>query len=137
MKKSKSWETLTWVLIIAVIIIIVMFSISKIVEYDSNLDFEYNKINYLNLLKSNTSKIVSKIDLSDFWENDEVYLYKTWSKINAFSWTINSDFKYINYMWEWVNSNYDWVIYSRICLVSKDSDEGQMIKCSLKEMIKK
>ncbi len=137
MKKNKLWETLVWVLIISVIIIIIMFSMSKIVEYDSNLDFEYNKINYLELLKSNTSKIISKIDLSNFLENEEIYLYKTWSLINTFSWSANSNYKYINYLWEHVDTDYAWIVYARVCLISKVSDEWQMIKCSLKELIKK
>ena len=134
MKKNNHWETLIWVIIIVVIITIIMLSLSKIIEYDNNLSFDYNKANYTMLLDKNTSKIVSKIDTLWFNENDELYIYKTWSSIKVFSWSINNSYKYINYLGEGVNTwSYNWIVYTRVCNIEKDIENWQIINCLINE----
>lgn len=138
MKKNISWETMISIIFAVIIILIIMFSIIKIVEYDNWLNYEYDKINYISILEKNTSNLIQKIDTSNLVEWDLFFLYKTWNEIQVFSWSENEDYKYINYLWEYTNTwSYNWVIYTRQCLVEKDSSEWQMIKCNIKEMIKK
>lgn len=138
MEKNLKWETIVSVIIVVVIISIIIISISKIIEYDNNLNYEYDKINYISMLEKNSNTLVNKVDTSNFLEKEIFYLFKSWSEIKAYSWTQNMDYKYINYLWEYVNSwSYNWAIYTRQCLVEKDSEEWQMIKCSIKELIRK
>lgn len=138
MKINKKWETIVSIIIVVVIISVVIISLIKIIEYDEKLNFEYSKINYTSVLEKNTISLVKWIDTSSFLENEVFYIYKTWSTIEAFSWVENKDYKYINYLWEYVNTwSYRWAIYTRQCLIEKDSEEWQMVKCSIKELIKK
>lgn len=138
MKISKSWETIVSVIILVVIISVVITSIIWIIEYDSNQSYQYDKINYVSVLEKNTNTLIKKINTSTLTENDIFYLYKTGSQIYTFTWTANQDYKYINYLWEYVNTwSYNWAIYARQCLLQKDAIEWQVIKCSIKELIKK
>lgn len=138
MKRNKYWETLLWTLIIVAIIAIIMLSIWKLVQYDSWLNFEYNKKNYLDILSKNTNSISKKINLTNYQLNENIYLYKTWNTILALSWNLNSDFKYINYLWEYINSwSYNWVILERNCLIKKDFFDKNILNCEIKEITKK
>lgn len=138
MIKNKNGETIVSVIIVVVIISIVTISMIKIVEYDNNLNFEQDKINYISLLEKNTNIMVNKIDTSNLLENEVFFINKNWTKIEVFSWVENQEYKYINYLWENVNSwSYLWAIYTRQCIIEKDSPEWQMIKCSIKELIRK
>lgn len=138
MKKNTHWETILSVIIIIIIISIILVWMVKIIEYDNTLTLEYEKLNYTSLLENNTSKIVQKLDTQDFKEWDVFFLYKTGSTIQAFSGVENEDYKYINYLGEYVHSgSYKWLIYSRQCIIQKDTQEWQMIKCWVKELIKK
>lgn len=135
---SNRWETIASVIIVIAIIAIILIAFIKIIEYDNELNFQYDKINYLTLLENNTNKIVQKIDTSLLWEWNIFYLYKTGSEIKIFTGIENQEYKYINYLGEYVNSgSYKWAIYTRQCWVKKDSLEGQIIECSLREMIRK
>lgn len=135
--RSNRWETIASVIIVIAIIAIILIAFIKIIEYDNELNFQYDKINYLTLLENNTNKIVQKIDTSLLWEWNIFYLYKTGSEIKIFTWIENQEYKYINYLWEYVNSgSYKWPIYTRQCIIQKDTQEGQMIKCGIKELIK-
>ncbi len=138
MKINKKWETIVSIIIVVVIISVAIISLIKIVEYDDKLKFEYDKINYTSILEKNTISLAKWVDTSNFLENEEFYIYKTWSLVSAFTWVENGDYKYINYLWNYVNTwSYKWAIYTRQCLIEKDSTEWQMIKCSIKELIKK
>lgn len=138
MKNSNKWETIMSIIIIVTIISIIIISMIKIIEYDNKLNYEIDKSNYIYLLERNSNIIAKKIKSSVFSENEIIYLYKSWSNILAFSWSENMNYKYINYLWEYVsNWNHNWAIYERQCLVEKDFDELKIIKCSIKELIKK
>lgn len=138
MIKNIKWETIVSVLIIVVIISVVLISMIKIIEYDNELNFQYDKINYISLLEKNTNSLIEKVDTSELFEWDLFFLYKTEDEIKVISWVENQDYKYINYLWEYIHSwSYRWTIYTRQCLVEKDSEEWQMIKCSIRELIRK
>lgn len=110
----------------------------KIIEYDNTLTLEYEKLNYTSLLENNTSKMIQKLDTQEFKEWDVFFLYKTGNTIEAFSGIENEEYKYINYLGEYVHSgSYKWLVYVRQCIIQKDTQEWQMIKCWVKELIKK
>jgi len=135
---NKKGETIVSIIITIVIIGLIMISISKIIEYDNNLNYEYDKINHISILEKNANILAKKINILNFEEWDLFFIYQTWSEIKAYSWIQNMDYKYINYLWEYINTwSYNWAIYTRQCLVEKKSIEWQMIKCSVKELIKK
>ncbi len=137
MKKNLHWETIVSIIILVIIISIALISMIKIIEYDNNLNFEYDKINYISLLEKNTNILIQKIDTSLFQEGDILFLYKTGNTITAFSGSENENYKYTNYLWEYVSTEtYKWAIYTRQCLIENKSEEWQMIKCDLKELKK-
>lgn len=137
MKKNIKWETILSVVIIIVIISLALISLMKISEYDDNLNFEYDKINYISILEKNTITMIKKIDTSKIKENELIYIKKDTNSFQALTWTINETYKYINYLWENVSTwSYNWVFYTRQCLLEKDAIEWQIIKCSVKELIK-
>ncbi|MBW7954847.1 hypothetical protein H3C61_03465 [Candidatus Gracilibacteria bacterium] len=138
MKRNKYGETLLGTLIIVAIIAIIMLSIGKLVQYDSGLNFEYNKKNYLDILSKNTNSISKKINLTNYQLNENIYLYKTGNTILALSGNLNSDFKYINYLGEYINSgSYNGVILERNCLIKKDFFDKNILNCEIKEITKK
>lgn len=138
MISSHKWETIISVVVIVAIISIVLVSLFKIIEYDNELNFQYDKTNYISVLEKNTNSLIKQIDTSLVKEKETFYLHKTESDIVALTGSENIDYKFINYLWEHINTgSYMWAIYSRFCLVEKDAPEWQMIKCSVKEMIRK
>lgn len=138
MEKNISWETLVSILFLVIITSIVIISTLKIIEYDDNLNYEYDKVNYISILEKNSNLIANKIDYLNFLENETLYIYKSWNTIQAFSWIENQDYKYINYLWEHVNSwSYNWTIYERECLIKENDIEWKKIECLIKELIKK
>lgn len=138
MISSQKWETIISVVVIVAIISIVLVSLFKIIEYDNELNFQYDKTNYISVLEKNTNSLIKQVDTSNVKEKEIFYLYKNASDIIALTGSENIDYKFINYLGEYVNSgSYLWAIYSRFCLVEKDAPEWQMIKCSVKEMIRK
>lgn len=138
MQYSQKWETILSIVIVVVIISIILLSLVKIVEYDNELNYQYDKTNYVSILEKNTNALIKQVDTSNLKEKEVFYLYKTGSQILALSWAANENLKYINYLWENVNSwVYIWAVYSRFCLIEKDALEWQMIKCSIKELIRK
>lgn len=133
MIKNLKWETIVSVIVIIVIISIVLISMIKIIEYDNNLNFEYDKINYTSLLENNTKKLTEKIHTWNLITWTNYFLYKNNNEIKVFSGTLWEDYKYINYLWEHINSwSYKWAIYARECFLKND-----IFECSIKEMIKK
>lgn len=133
MIKNSKWETIVSVIIIIVIISIVLISMIKIIEYDNTLNFEYDKINYTSLLENNTQKLAEKIYTWNLISWTPYFLYKNNSEIKIFSGTLWENYKYINYLWEYINSGtYKWAIYTRECFLKND-----ILECSIKEMIKK
>lgn len=137
MKRNLKWETLLTVIISIMIISIAFVVIMKLVEYDNSISFEYNKSNYISILEQNSSNLIKNINTNSLNEGDIIYLYKTWSNVLAFTWINNQDYKYINYLWEHINTwSYNWVVYSRFYFLEKKSIEWQIIKCSIKELIK-
>ncbi|MDD5770054.1 MAG: hypothetical protein PHE25_03735 [Candidatus Gracilibacteria bacterium] len=137
MKRNLKGETLLTVIISIMIISIAFVVIMKLVEYDNSISFEYNKSNYISILEQNSSNLIKNINTNSLNEGDIIYLYKTGSNVLAFTGINNQDYKYINYLGEHINTgSYNGVVYSRFYFLEKKSIEGQIIKCSIKELIK-
>lgn len=138
MKHNYKWETLVSLIITVIIISVIIIAMIRIITKDNELNFEYDKINYISLLENNTNKLIKKLDTSSFQENDIFYIYQSWSTIKAFSGTNSEDYKYINYLGEYIQTgSYQGIIYTRQCIIEKASIEWQMIKCWIKELIRK
>ena len=138
MKKNKNWESLISIIIAVFIITIAFTALLKIAQYNKVIDYEYKKINYIDVLENNTFNIIKKINTNNIKEKQVFVIYQTWSQIITLTWSANSNYRYINHLWEYVGSwGYIWEIYSRFCIVDKDSELWQSIKCSIKEMTKK
>ncbi len=136
MVNNKKAENLISIMIIIVIISIAFLSLSKIIEYDNNINSNINKSNIIAILEKNTNLIVTKIDTSWILENEVFYISQSWSEIKTMTW--NTNYQYINYLWENIDiQTYIWITYSRSCILDKWSTYGQNIKCTIKETIKK
>lgn len=139
MKNEKKAETLVSIIIWVVIISIISFWALKILEYDKNKTWEYDKINEIFILETNTSNLLKKVKTSDFKEKEVFYLYKTGSQILAYSWITNEYMKYINKEWDLITNTwtYDKNIYSRLFIIDKDTATTQLIKWWIKELVRK
>ena len=139
MKNNKKAETLVSIIIWIIIISIVAFWTIKMTEFDKEKSLEYDKINEIFLLETNTNNLIKKVKTSDFKEKEIFYLYKTGSQILAFTWISNDYMKYINKNWDLVTNTwtYDWNIYTRLFIVDKDTATTQLIKWWIKELLKK
>ncbi len=139
MKKNISWESLVTIIISVSILGIIFVSLYKILEYNSNIDRNFQAFNYVNVLEQNTSNIISKIDTSFLSEWEIFYLYQTGANIEIKTWESNDMYRYINHKGEWIENTLQSQsqIYSRFCFIERDTAEWQSIKCSVKELIKK
>ena len=63
------------------------------IDADKAFDFTYKKQNTASILEKNAYTIAKKIDTSKIAQNETFYLYKTWSTINALTWSTNQDFQ--------------------------------------------
>ncbi len=139
MKNNNRAETLISILIWIVIIVIISFWTIEMIDYDKQKSLDYDKINEIFLLETNSNNLIKKIDTKIFKEKEVFYLYKTGSQILAYSWANNDYMKYVNSNWDLVTNtwSYDWNIYTRIFMVDKDTATTQLIKWWIKELIKK
>lgn len=138
MKKNIIWETFVSIIIAVTIIMILFISLYKILDYNQEIDDNYSWMNYVNLLENNTNGIVEKIDTSMIQEKEIFYIYKNNDTFEILTWSINEKYRYINNLGEYVEDiQTAKKIYSRFCLVERDTIEWQSIKCSIKELVRK
>lgn len=135
MVTNQKAENLISIMIIIVIISIAFLSLSRIIEYDNNINADINKSNIISILEKNAISIVTKIDTSWILENEVFYISQSWSEIKTMTW--NTNYQYINSLWENIDiTTYIWIAYSRSCILDKGAPYWQNIKCTLKEIIK-
>lgn len=135
MKKNLSGETLVGIMIVVSLIALVVIGMLKVLEFDESVNLDVKSGYTLTTLEQNTNSIIQKIDTSSLSEWDLFYIKK-----DELWYTISTDdtYQYINQFGDQIDpSTTKDPIFRRICAIQKDSDEGQMIQCEVKQMIKK
>lgn len=132
MKKNNKWETLAWIVISIIIISIIFVSLWQILEYNTEIDNNFLKQNYIEILENNTNKTISKLDLNttNIW--DKIYISQNINnEIEFKNWVWFSDFWYINELWINIDKNSKWFVFFRECEVVLKNTFKQ-INCSIK-----
>lgn len=132
MIKNKKWETLAWIIISVAIISIIFLWLWKIIEYNNEIDNNFLKQNYIEILENNTNKTISKLDLNttNIW--DKIYISQNINnEIEFKNWVWFSDFWYINELWINIDKNSKWFVFFRECEVVLKNTFKQ-INCSIK-----
>lgn len=132
MKKNNKWESLAWIVISVAIISIIFLTLWQILEYNTKIDNDFLKQNYVEILENNTNKIISKLDLTSFNVWDKIYISQDENNNIEFkNWAWFIDFWYINELWKKVDKNSNWFVFFRECeIILKNS--FKQINCSIK-----
>lgn len=137
---NKYWDSLVWMIIGIFILAILVLWISVMISNSYNIMDTFEQKKDLNTLKNNTYKIISVIDSSKVNSQEEFYLYKDElnSEFKIFTWSINTQYKYINSNWETINNieNYEWNIFTRVLTLEKKDEKipsNNLIKVEIKK----
>lgn len=146
MRKTKKWESLVWIVIGIAILSFTILWIINIISYSMNLIDAFEKNTRMSILRDNLSHIINKLDTSNLAENEIFYIYKnsSGSEFQIFTWTFNTEYKYIDENGNKVNDivNFSWAIYSRVLWLTREygSDleiRNQIVRASIKRLIRK
>lgn len=137
-KNNKKAESLAWIIIWVFILAIISLGIGSLIMQSRDLIKKYETKNNINLLSSNSSNIINKLDLSSVPDNEVFYLYKNKSSKNyeIKIWEVNSDYKYVNKLWEKIDTNYPWEVFMRYFYVKKFNQDW-VEKTAVRWIIKK
>lgn len=116
MQKNIKWDTIVWIIIAVFIISIILLWILSIINFDTDMSNNYNIEIDKFWLKSNAENIVKKLDISNISDNENFYIYKDIEnkEYKIMTWSINQDYKYINFLWNKVDKDYNlWKNYTR------------------------
>lgn len=146
MRKTKKWESLVWIVIGIAILSFTILWIINIISYSINLIDAFEKNTRMSILRDNISHIINQLDTSNLAENEIFYIYKnsSGSEFQIFTWTLNTEYKYIDENGNKVDDivNFSWAIYSRVLWLTREygSDIGiknQIVRASIKRLIRK
>lgn len=146
MRKTKKWESLVWIVIGIAILSFTILWIINVISYSMTLIDAFEKNTRISLLKNNLFHIVNQLDTSNIAENEIFYIYKnsSGSEFQIFTWTLNTEYKYIDENGNKVDDivNFNWAIYSRALWLTREygSDIGiknQIVRASIKRLIRK
>ncbi len=144
MIKRTSWESFVWIIVGVFILSIVILAVANIIVYSNSVISVYSDYSKTNILRENITSIVTNIDTSDIRENEIFYVYKNTStkEFQIFTWSTNSNYKYIDEFGNLVPNvvTFNDEIYARILWLSREdttlSDQDQIVKVSIKKLIK-
>ena len=143
MINSKKAETIVSIIVWILILSFIILTLSKVlIQSKENIE-TFNNYRISNLLKNNTSNIVSKLNTENIKENEFFYLYKNDSsqEFQVLTWVLNDSNQFINKYWDKIDVNtFDWVIYKRLLWLEKednsiDWEKNQIIKAEIKRLI--
>ena len=121
MKKSKSWETLVWIIIGVIILSIVLVWIWSTASYSKDVISMYKDKGTINILEDSSYNIINKIDTSGVQNWETFYLYKNvWSsEFEIFTGAVNSDYQYVDDNGNKIDDidTFEWDIFTRSFLV--------------------
>ena len=131
MKKINKWSTLVSTIISVVIMSICFLTIYKLLDFDNQNSYDFYRLNYINILSYNSDKIMdSSIKTTIFSTWDLVYIKNDWTNITIFTWSVNENYKYINYLWQNIDiQNYKWVYFSRYCKINSFYKDKYLYNC--------
>ena len=146
MRKNIIWESLVWIIIGVSILSICILWILNLLIYSGYLTTTFNNSARLNMLRDNTTNIISKLDTTSLRENEIFYLYKNAGTSNfyIYSGSVNSQYKYIDELWNKIDdlNAYTLAIYARLLWLQREDtsilwSKNQIIKASIRKLIKK
>ena len=114
MKNTKIWESLVWVVIWVFILSFSLVWIINILNFNKDVSLEY--ADYINkyILEWNADNVIKKLDITNLDKNEKFYVYKNdiTKEFEILTWTLLSDYKYVNKLWRyvWIDTE-DWNIY--------------------------
>lgn len=131
MKKINKWSTLVSTIVSVVIMSICFLTIYKLLDFDNQNSYDFYRLNYINILSYNSDKIMdSSIKTTIFSTWDLVYIKNDWTNITIFTWSVNENYKYINYLWQNIDiQNYKWVYFSRYCKINSFYKDKYLYNC--------
>lgn len=129
MKKNIFWESFVSIILSITIISIIFIGLYQIIDYNNKIDYDFKKSNYINILQTNTEKIINKIDLSIYNEWSKIYISQ--DKDNKIEMKMDQKFWYINELWINVDINSKWLVFFRECDI-KTVNSLKTINCVIK-----
>lgn len=129
MKKNIFWESFVSIILSVTIISIIFIGLYQIIDYNNKIDYDFKKSNYINILQTNTEKIINKIDLSIYNEWSKIYISQ--DKDNKIEMKTDQKFWYINELWINVDINSKWLVFFRECEI-KTVNSLKTINCVIK-----
>lgn len=129
MKKNIFWESFVSIILSITIISIIFIGLYQIIDYNNKIDYDFKKSNYINILQTNTEKIINKIDLSIYNEWSKIYILQ--DKDNKIEMKTDQKFWYINEFWINVDINSKWLVFFRECDI-KTVNSLKTINCVIK-----
>lgn len=129
MKKNIFWESFVSIILSITIISIIFIGLYQIIDYNNKIDYDFKKSNYINILQTNTEKIINKIDLSIYNEWSKIYISQ--DKDNKIEMKTDQKFWYINELWINVDINSKWLVFFRECDI-KTVNSLKTINCVIK-----
>jgi len=129
MKKNIFWESFVSIILSITIISIIFIGLYQIIDYNNKIDYDFKKSNYINILQTNTEKIINKIDLSIYNEWSKIYISQ--DKDNKIEMKTDQKFWYINELWINVDINSKWLVFFRECEI-KTVNSLKTINCVIK-----
>lgn len=131
MKNINKWSTLVSTIVSVVIMSICFITIYKLLDFDNQNSYDFYRLNYINILSYNSDKIMdSSIKTTIFSTWDLVYIKNDWTNITIFTWSVNENYKYINYLWQNIDiQNYKWVYFSRYCKINSYYKDKYLYNC--------
>lgn len=129
MKKNIFWESFVSIILSITIISIIFIGLYQIIDYNNKIDYDFKKSNYINILQTNTEKIINKIDLSIYNEWSKIYISQ--DKDNKIEMKTDQKFWYINELWINVDINSKWLVFFRECKI-KTVNSLKTINCVIK-----
>jgi len=116
MKNIKNWDSLVWIIVWISILSFSLLWIISILNYNRNITEIYSDSINEYILKWNSENLVKKLDNSDVEKDETFYIYKDTSNNEFFilTWALNSNYKYINNLWNKINiSENNWNTFTR------------------------
>lgn len=129
MKKNIFWESFVSIILSITIISIIFIGLYQIIDYNNKIDYDFKKSNYINILQTNTEKIINKIDLNIYNEWSKIYISQ--DKDNKIEMKTEQKFWYINELWINVDINSKWLVFFRECEI-KTVNSLKTINCVIK-----
>lgn len=129
MKKNIFWESFVSIILSITIISIIFIGLYQIIDYNNKIDYDFKKSNYINILQTNTEKIINKIDLSLYNNWNKIYIFQ--DKDNKIEIKSDINFWYINELWINVDINSKWLVFFRECDI-KTVNSLKTINCVIK-----